>query len=250
MGFFDKLFGSKYVPDSKLWPNLKSWAANQNEGKILINGRECHIWTVACGDLAVPSGQLVVCDPFAAMETKNNPHILVPKGKFSVSVTLVDVSEEQDRTNVREAYASIAFTEGAESYRKAIPLACVGEDRPEPKGDEYKGFFVDAGTACFVDSWSVENCMPDGRTWYEGLFENSRPDCWFNRMDDPAEIRVGIANITLPLAKNGENLILFHSGYGDGTYPVVGSFDKSNRLLSAHVDFFVIPPVLEENPIK
>jgi len=31
------------------------------------------------------------------------------------------------------------------------------------------------------------------------------------------------------------------SGWGDGVYPVIGSYDDSGRLLAAHVDFLVIP---------
>jgi hypothetical protein len=48
------------------------------------------------------------------------------------------------------------------------------------------------------------------------------------------------------LAKNGENLILFHSGWGDGLYPIVGSFDQTGKLLAAHIDFFVISPAVEK----
>ena len=190
----------------------------------------------------MPSGHLVACDPFAAMDAKNNAFIRVTKGRHPVTVTLVDVSENQNQPNVREAYASIYLQKGEEAYRKAIPLAVDDKNRAEPQADEFQGFFVDAGTACFVDAWSVENCMPDSSTWYNELFENSSPNCWFNRMDDPNHIRNGIANITLPLAKKGENLILFHSGWGDGTYPLVGSFDRANNLLAVHIDFFVVSP--------
>jgi len=150
------------------------------------------------------------------------------------------MSAAQDRSHVREAYASVVFSCEKEAYRKTVPLAKHGEDRPEPTGDEFIGFAVDAGTACFVDDSVVGPCMPDPKTWYEDLFENSSPDCWFQRMDDPAHIRAGIANIVLPLAKHGENLILFHSGWGDGVYPVIGSFDSTGHLVAAHIDFLVL----------
>jgi hypothetical protein len=127
-----------------------------------------------------------------------------------------------------------------ETHRKAITPARNGEARPEPDGDDFYGFGVDAGTACFVDDAAITSCMPDPDSWYEGLFENSRSDCWFRRMDDPQHIREGIANITLPLAENGENLVLFHSGWGDGMYPIVGSFDSNGNILAAHIDFFVV----------
>ena len=246
MSLFSSIFGGVRTIDASTWPNLNNWSAGRHDSIIHIAKQSCYIWGVSCGDLEVPSSRLVACDPFAFMEAKNNPHINVPQGRFPVSVTLIDLSEKQDRSHIREAYASLIFKKGIESYRKALPLARKGESRPEAKGDEFKGFAVDAGTACFVDESSIERCMPDSSTWYEELFENSRPDCWFNRMDDPTHIRAGIANIVLPKATKGENLILVHSGYGDGCYPVVGSFDKAGNLLSVHIDFFVVPPLLEE----
>ncbi len=223
-----------------IWPNHSAWAALQDQRTLQTEDGSCFLWTVPCGELAVPSGRLVACDPFVFLEPRYNPYIPVPKGRFPVVVTLADVSKEQNKSHIREAYASIIFSEGIEDYRKALPLAKDGQERPDLEGDQYIGFGVDAGTACFVDDSVVGPCMPDPQTWYEGLFENSKPDCWFARMDDPNHIREGIANIVLPLAKNGENLILFHSGWGDGNYPVVGSFDSKGQLLAAHIDFFVI----------
>jgi hypothetical protein len=222
------------------WPNNPTWAALKNEETVATKDGPMFLWTVACGDLLLPSGRLVACDPFVFLEPGNNSHVVVPAGRFPVIVTLADVSPAQDRSHVREAYASIVFRAGAESHRKALPLAREGEERPDPESDDFVGFGVDAGTACFVDDAVVGPCMPDPSTWYADLFENQRPECWFNRMDDPNHIREGIANIVLPLAKNGENLVLFHSGWGDGVYPVIGSFDGEGRLLAAHIDFFVM----------
>lgn len=47
-------------------------------------------------------------------------------------------------------------------------------------------------------------------------------------------------NSTWGALKNGENLILFHSGWGDGVYPVIGSFNSIGHLLAAHIDFLVL----------
>jgi hypothetical protein len=239
MSIFSRLFGKKPAPDDT-WPNNKTWSALKNEETVVTENGPRHLWTVPCGALMLPSGRLVACDPFAGLSPKDMPFIIVPTGKFPVVVTLADVSDKQDRSHIREAYASIVFSRTPEAYRKSIPLAKDGEERPEPEGDEFIGFGVDTGTACFVDESVIGPCMPDPKTWYEGLFENDRTDCWFKRMDDPAHIRKGIANITLPLAANGENLILIHSGWGDGNYPVVGSFDTANNLIAAHIDFMVV----------
>jgi hypothetical protein len=110
----------------------------------------------------------------------------------------------------------------------------------------YYGFPVDAGTACFVDQGAVEALMPDGN-WYEDLFDNGTSNSWFARMDDPRHIREGIANIPLPLATQGENIVIIHSGWGDGHYPVVGGYDTSGRLVRVHIDFLVVFEHEEDN---
>lgn len=241
MSFFSRLFGPKEsTPAPTDWPNQPTWGALKNESSIPTAEGPRFVWTVACGDLVLPSGRLAACDPFVCLEPRGTPFISTPRGTFPVVVTLADVSEKQDRSHIREAYASITFSAGVEVCRKPIPLALDGRKPEVVEAGEYVGFPVDAGTACFVDEAAIGPCMPDPRTWHEELFENDRPDSWFRRMDDPAHIREGIANIALPLARNGENIVLFHSGWGDGVYPLVGSFDAEGRLLAAHIDFQIL----------
>jgi len=222
------------------WPNNSTWSAERHEHVVATEQGNRFTWVVDCGFLNLPSGKLVACDPFVFLEQANNPHVIVPPGRYPVSVTLADVSENLDRSHIREAYATVRITTGAESYRQTLALARDGEPRPVLSGDDFIGFAVDAGTACFIDDLAVATCMPESQTWSEGLFENDSDDCWFVRMDDPNHIRAGIANIELPLARNGENILIIHSGWGDGSYPVVGSFDAADQLLAIHIDFFVV----------
>ena len=238
MSIFSRLF-RKPAPPQDIWPNHRSWSALKNDVTVQTEDGMRSMFTVMCGDLALPSGRLIACDPFVCLSTEA-PFVVTPRGVFPVVVTLADVSEHQDRSHIREAYASIVFSSEIEAYRKVIPLVKEGAERPVLKEDEFIGFLVDAGTACFVDQSVVDPCMPDPATWYESVFENKNPNCWFQRMDDAANIRQGIANITLPLAKNGENIVLFHSGWGDGHFPLIGAYDASHRLVAVHIDFLVI----------
>lgn len=223
------------------WPNHSTWSAEHNEELIETDEGNRFIWVVECGSLYVPSGRLVACDPFAFLQRGNNPLVLVPPGKYPVTVTLADVSPALDRSHIREAYTTLRIAEGKDSYRRALPLAREGELRPVLNDGEFIGFSVDAGTACLIDDWASANCMPSSDSWYGELFDNDRHDCWFKRMDDPDHLREGLANILLPLARNGENTVIVHSGWGDGKYPVVGSFDTADRLIAVHIDFGVVP---------
>jgi len=192
----------------------------------------------------MPTGRLVACDPFVCLRKADNPFVLVPPGRYRVVVTLADVSGSGDGSHFREAYATLILDETAiEVTRRIITPLSDGSPCPPEMTDEgeYYGFPVDAGTACFVDDGAVATAMPD-TYWYEDLFDDGSSDSWFARMDDPGHIREGIANIPLPLGKGGENIVVVHSGWGDGSYPIVGGYDASDRLVRVHIDFMVVIP--------
>jgi hypothetical protein len=203
-------------------------------------GEGAHLLSVVdCGELALTSGKLVACDPFAAMlGDGTDAYITVPKGRHPVKVTLADVSAEHDGSHVREAYMSLLLAEGPAVTYEQLALLADGES-PEPlEAGEIWGFAVDAGTACFVDKDSLEQDMPAPATWTQ-LFDDGTPQSWFSRMDDPAHIREGIANIALPGGSGESNVVLTHTGWGDGLYPLIGAFDADGNLVAVHMDFLL-----------
>jgi hypothetical protein len=184
--------------------------------------------TVALGDLVIPSGALEACDPFAMLG--NGPVFEVPPGRYPVVVTIADVSDAQDRSHEREAYLSLVLAEGTPATVHEL----------DPDRQSMLAFVgVDAGTVAFVDHDALETGMPDSDTWYDELFDSPDPSSWFSRMDDPDHLEDGLANIPLPLAQHGENLVLSHSGWGDGGYPVVATLDADGRMLAIHIDLLV-----------
>jgi hypothetical protein len=175
------------------------------------------------------------------MRQGGNPFVQLPAGRYPVRITIADVSKELDGSHLREAYASVVLGSAAEASLGVLLPMLEGEQPGDPvrgnPGDA--SVFVDAGTACFVDDAALLTGMPPEDAWPE-LFESDAADCWFARMDDPAHIRSGIANILLPQATDGANMILFHSGWGDGSYPLVGGYDANGNLVAVHIDFQVV----------
>ena len=188
------------------------------------------------GELKVPSGRLEASDPFVTLG--EGLVVTVPPGSYPVRVTIADVSEEQDGSHLRESYLSVVLAEG--EVARVEYLAPEGA-KPLADPDEFYGVPVDAGTVGFADAAAVARCMPEG-DWYSDLFDTGRGDSWFALMDSAKHYREGCANIVLPLATEGENLVLAHSGWGDGFYPVIGSYDAEGNLLAVHIDLFVEEP--------
>lgn len=219
-------------PNETYWAALRSGPAEN--GSYILS-------VMDCGKLHLPTGQLVACDPFVFLDKTDNPSVAVPPGDYPVRVTLADVSDKSDGSHMREAYATLLIDETATEVSRRIitPLPEGIADAEIGDDGDYHGFPVDAGTACFVDGGALATGMPDGN-WYDAVFDNESADCWFKRMDDPTHIRPGLANVPLPLAKAGENIVIIHSGWGDGFYPVVGGYDAAGRLVRVHIDFMVV----------
>lgn len=225
------------------YPNVRFWSAMKSDCQVQVaDDQSIALSRIDCGHLSLPSGKLIACDPFTCLDRNQDTFVTVPAGKYRVVVTLADVSDAKDGSHIREAYVTLLIDESASEIHRKIISPVAGDQTAPPEMSEdgiYFGFPVDAGTACLVDCQAVATCMPEG-DWYDDLFENGSPECWFNRMDDPDHVRAGIANIELPLAKKGENIIIVHSGWGDGHYPVVGGYDSNGRLVRVHIDFMVV----------
>lgn len=188
------------------------------------------------GELHVASGRLEASDPFVNLGM--GLEVSIPPGSYPALVTVADVSDGQDGSHLRESYLSIVIAEGVPTR-----VEYLAPDGAEPLSDPdmFYGVAVDAGTVAFADAEAVARCMPEG-DWYHEVFDNGHGDSWFALMDSPTHVAEGCANIVLPGATTGENVVLSHSGWGDGFYPVLGVYDSAGGLLSVHIDLLVEEP--------
>ena len=185
---------------------------------------------VDLGVLRVPSGRVEACDPFVCLG--DGPVFEVEPGDYPVRATIADVSDERDGSHEREAYLSLVLADGE---------AASVEVAPQLSGSDW-GVGVDAGTVAFVDHDAVATAMPprEESDWYDDIFDSGEPDSWFALMDSPDHYRAGAANIVMPRAGAGENVVLSHSGWGDGVYPVMLTRDADGAPLGLHIDLGVV----------
>jgi hypothetical protein len=198
------------------------------------DGRSVQLTVIDLGELRIESGLLGACDPFVNLDA---PLVIpVVPGSYPVRVTIADVSEGQDGSHLREAYLSVVLSE-ADSV--AVEPAPSIEGAPEA-GQSW-GVPVDAGTVGFVDAEAAATFMPgQGVDWYAEIFDSGEPDSWFAQMDSDHPLPAGLANIVLPLAMRGENLILCRSGWGDGFYPITRTLGADGTTTGIHIDLCVV----------
>jgi hypothetical protein len=193
------------------------------------------------GNLKVPSGRIVVCDPLVMPDTKPLS-LKVKQGEYPIKLYVAKTKDSGDRY----AIAKLEFSnKRAEKWVLAIH---DGDDISTLKNnDEFFGFPVDAGLAGFFDFQAgveynkfYDNFLKNNpqANIYDDFFakefkKNARqPE---NPQDDGDWINFNIPNTDL-------NITMFQSGYGDGTYPAYWGMTKDNEIVSLVIDFLVLLP--------
>lgn len=193
---------------------------------------------VEAGTLHAPSGAVVVCDPFAYFVGLGRGLMYdIPAGDYPVRVTVAHPPAKE----AVNAYLSIVFADAeVTSVEQILPHLDLDEI-PMPGVSGYSGVSVDSGSVAVLDAAAAKAFAADTDVdTFTDYIHSDAPDGWFNLLRDPAHHRKDIANITLPDAKDAENMVLARSGWDSGLYPVIASYDRQRNLVALHIDFMVV----------
>jgi hypothetical protein len=214
------------------WPHTGVWAP-LSTGIVDVRGRPYGLQVVDLGSLALPTGRLCCFDPLASFPDEV-PFVELPPGSYRVWLTAADLSRPLNGTVMVPAYLSLLVRRAREEWHRPLqPRYKSGQPAEALEDDRYVGVAVDTGVAAMVDQDAFER-LTDAE-WFDEL-----PDSWTESLDDPDEIREGVANVPLPGAPAGENIVLCATGARDGYYPIMGSYDRRGHLLAVHLDFQVV----------
>ena len=176
------------------------------------------------GELSLPSGQVVACDPGYLEHPDFWPPFAraVPPGRYPVRVSVVHL----DTGAVRVALAALIL-DPAPPVRFELATR-PGQDVATLGPDETFGHGVDSGTSCFLDLQAAREVHERCQRW-ERHRQGVQPDLsvsrdrhWSNSVLDP---------------ESGLNMVLFPSGIGDGRYSSYWGFDAADRLVCLVTDF-------------
>ena len=198
---------------------------------------ETPIKLLEIGNLKMPTGRIVVCDP---LTTSNFTPLnkTVKPGIYPVKIYVAQTKKSGERY----AIAKLEFS--PKKAEKWVLALHDGEDTSELKNsDDYFGFPVDAGLGGFFD---YKAGLEYGK--FEDQFQKDHPGG--NIYDDylAAEFKKNAKDpkddgdwINLKIPNFDLNITMFHSGYGDGSYPAYWGMTKNNEIVSLVIDFLVLP---------
>ena len=189
------------------------------------------------GNLKVPTGKIVVCDPIVLPNIEPLNKTVKP-GVFPVKIYIAQTEKSGDRY----AIAKLEFSSmKADKWVLALHDSDDTSQLKDP--DDFLGFPVDAGMGGFFDykagieyrkfTDEFEKNKPGGNIYDDYLAAEFKKNAK-NPKDDGDWINLKIPNSDL-------NITMFHSGYGDGSYPAYWGMTKNNKIVSLIIDFIVLP---------
>jgi hypothetical protein len=207
-------------------PNFIDYFQNQVQfrdeylGKLTIDCREV-------GAVFVPSGKIVACDPFVFPETSAFKTQVKP-GHYPVILSILRSHENGDE---RVAFAMLRFSHG---NPKRWEVAVTPEqDLTQLKEDEYFGYPVDAGVGCFMSeeaACTLVQKMAEKDDYYEDIMAAMQQ----NYVPTRDWIDWNLEDI------NGLNVVVFSSGFGDGSYGSYWGYDDVGKIVCLVTDFGAI----------
>ena len=188
------------------------------------------------GELVLPSGRLIACDPLLALDSDPFDLQLQP-GSYPVHLIIPEMRDEKV-----VAYAVLKARSTSVRRWEIAPLT----PRPETSlvdPHEENGYSVDSGLGCFLDKETASSLLN-----YHQLVmpeENDFERHLWGRIHRRRHKGAGWASIDLrsdlqmPFG-DGRNLLVFDTGFGDGHYNTYLGFDADDELTSIVTDFEVL----------
>ncbi|WCD81472.1 DUF4241 domain-containing protein [Pseudomonas sp. TUM22785] len=191
--------------------------------QVQVEGQDYRLHTQAIGELELPTGQLVACDPLVSCDGPFTQ--AVPKGRYPLQLAIARIGDDE-----RVAFARIVFAPGpATRWEMAL---VKGQDPNTLAPDEFFGYGVDSGTGGFMDAAALRSY--EARRDQEGEAFDKR---LFAELDKTYQH----TRSWYLLPTDAGNVALFSSGYGDGAYPSYFGYDADGRLVAVVTDFLLLP---------
>lgn len=183
---------------------------------------EREIVVTPIGELELPTGEIIACDPLTSDVETPALSRRVKSGRYPVSIF-----EAQGRVSL----AALRFKAGKPVRWELATVS--GEDVAALEGDEVYGYSVDAGLGSFMDKIAMKLVAGEQENLKYGDYYGEVLATKFALNQDRFLMHQ-------PVAGNSLNIAMFSSGWGDGSYPSFWGLDAAGEPVVLMTDFGVL----------
>jgi len=187
--------------------------------------------------LYLPSGKVFAADPLTFHRVTPFDRS-VKRGKYPVVISIADIKYASKKKGYDQERVGAVMVR----FAKGVPVKWVNATRKGQKLSELEpgeafGYGVDAGCGCFADPTAAEaleqlNEIEVANNNWEGYL--------LGKVGDSLGAPTWGAQWTL-VPKTKANIVVVHSGWGDGVYASFWGLSKKGAVLCLATDFGVYP---------
>jgi hypothetical protein len=202
--------------DDKMFQEAFRNGSTLKSGPVEVTMR-CH----EVGQLSVPSGRIVACDPIEFTAPEPFSQGITP-GSYPV---LLSIAQARTSGGQRVAYAMISIEEGTPARWEMAGLK--GRSPTWSRGVNKSAYAVDTGLGCFMDLRAAKlllQKMSEDADYYYKVFdavEGNYPEMGEHTLDFASDL----------------NLIAFESGFGGGLYTSWWGYTETGEVACLVTDF-------------
>jgi len=179
---------------------------------------------ITAGKLKLSTGRIIATDPILMYDDECYSQHVKP-GTYDVYIYV-------GRTEGRKKQTVVAELRFSDSQPVKWEMALLkGESSKGFGHDEFMGYEVENGLGCFMDELVMEKLDVMSEEELEKYEKNVRDTVKSNECS---------CGDILADKKTGCNIVVFASGWNEGTFPTYYGFDKNNKLSRLVTDFMVI----------
>lgn len=183
------------------------------------------------GKLVMPGGFVLACDPLLGLHNAQPYTRRVPPGQYPVTMLVAG-----NNGGKRNALLKMNFSEERALHWELALLPGQALSAARSKNTWY-GFTADAGIGCLCDGQVQKHFFH----YLERFFrEQPEGDVYTSLFAEALSRNGGLAAAFYLPSSPASNVILFHTGYGDGIYPAYWGLAENGNVCSMVIDFLVL----------
>lgn len=185
---------------------------------------DMNIEKVEAGKLKLKTGKIIATDPIFMYDDQCFSKHVSPN-----TYTVYVYNGKTEKRKVQTLLAEIKINENTPIRWEMALLE--GENSSKFARDEFMGYEVENGLGCFMDECVMDKLDIMGEEELTNYENNIRKKVK-NSVNACADILID--------EKTGSNIIVFPTGWNDGTFPTYYGYDKNNKVAKIVTDFMVI----------
>lgn len=187
-------------------------------------GAPCTTTIERIAELELPTGRIIACDPLVNADGTPAFTRTVPPGRYPVDACVAQI----ERGHVRIAAIRVVF-------RPGVPVTWSPAEVERSDGLVGHGYGVDAGLGCVMDERARELLVAA-----QHALVDARPDGNYDDVVLEAELGDREWLDHRPAPGRSENVVIVHSGWGDGIYDSTWGLDAGGDPVWLVTDFRVL----------